>query len=240
MAGFSTILSALKLARPGSRHDAATATAAETTRTHFQTPDQTAKCVVIALAMMVLPTSALAATFYFTPCGSHQNCSQSASLANASRRRRQIRDAACAAQDRCCCCQPRQSGGNLVAEINIGRIIRAKGYETFVANGRQCASACGLIWLAGVRRLGERNARNRLRHAAFIYRANRYGYAVEKGMGNALVGAYLNELGGLHLSARLARHRQRGDRVGPFAASAHGSFWHEVEYRTVLLMAVVE
>jgi hypothetical protein len=166
---------------------------AEPTRSRFQNPGQTVKRVVIALAMMVLPTSALAATFHFTPCGSHQNCftigivgELQAGDGDTFAMQLALRkiDVAVVSLD--------SPGGNLVAGINIGRIIRTKGYETFVANGRQCASACGLIWLAGVRRLGERNARIGF-HAAFI--TNRYGYAVEKGMGNALVGAYLNELG---------------------------------------------
>src|SRR5262249_30341744 len=40
-------------------------------------------------------------------------------------------------------------GGNLLAGLRIGEFIRAKDFETMVAPGHLCASACALIWLGG-------------------------------------------------------------------------------------------
>ena len=41
-------------------------------------------------------------------------------------------------------------GGNLDSALEIGKLIRARGFTT-VAKG-DCKSACALIWLAGVER----------------------------------------------------------------------------------------
>src|SRR5689334_5785559 len=38
-------------------------------------------------------------------------------------------------------------GGSLVAGIEIGKIIRFRNFETLVANGARCASACAIAWL---------------------------------------------------------------------------------------------
>ena len=43
-------------------------------------------------------------------------------------------------------------GGLVVEAIGIGGAIRPYGFNTFVADGTMCASACGMIWLAGERR----------------------------------------------------------------------------------------
>src|SRR5436190_7476545 len=46
-----------------------------------------------------------------------------------------------------------ESDGGLVTEaIQIGEVIRLKGYATGVINGSVCNSSCGLIWLAGTPR----------------------------------------------------------------------------------------
>jgi hypothetical protein len=42
------------------------------------------------------------------------------------------------------------SGGNLMAGIEIGETIRAKGFDTLVLY--RCASACALAWLGGAER----------------------------------------------------------------------------------------
>ena len=42
-------------------------------------------------------------------------------------------------------------GGNPIVAIAIGRIIRARSFDTQITTGT-CASACGLIWLAGKHR----------------------------------------------------------------------------------------
>lgn len=82
-------------------------------------------------------------------------------------------------------------GGNLHAGLAIGRAIRLSGFATAVSPDALCASACALTWLAGSPRLLD--VRSRLGfHAA--YRLMN-GKASESGAANALVGAYLNQLG---------------------------------------------
>jgi len=48
--------------------------------------------------------------------------------------------------------------GMVVEAIDIGNTIRIFKFNTFVADGAICASACGLIWLAGDRRYLGANA----------------------------------------------------------------------------------
>ena len=43
-------------------------------------------------------------------------------------------------------------GGNLVAGIEIGRLIRLRNFVTGVAPKTRCASACALAWLGGTQR----------------------------------------------------------------------------------------
>src|SRR5262249_52406243 len=43
-------------------------------------------------------------------------------------------------------------GGNMLASLQIGAIIREKRFMTVVPDQTMCASGCALIWLAGVRR----------------------------------------------------------------------------------------
>jgi hypothetical protein len=80
-------------------------------------------------------------------------------------------------------------GGNLVAALRIGEAIRREGFSTFVPDGRRCASACALVWLAGVERFIGADASISF-HAA-------YGAAsgTETGVGNAMIGAYLTKIG---------------------------------------------
>jgi len=82
-------------------------------------------------------------------------------------------------------------GGNLLAGIEIGKAIRLKGFSTVVPDGVQCASACALAWLGGRRRFLSDTARVGF-HAAYI---KAEGQAAVSSAGNALVGAYLNQLG---------------------------------------------
>lgn len=82
-------------------------------------------------------------------------------------------------------------GGNLLAGIGIGKAIRLKEFVTAVGEGDECASACGLAWLGGIKRLAHPKARIGF-HAAYV---EKEGQASESGSGNALVGAYLNQLG---------------------------------------------
>jgi hypothetical protein len=80
-------------------------------------------------------------------------------------------------------------GGSLLAGIRIGEIIRLKGFVTVVADGARCASACATAWLGGVRRFMGEQARIGF-HAAY-----RSDTTSESGMGNAVLGAYLNSIG---------------------------------------------
>jgi hypothetical protein len=82
-------------------------------------------------------------------------------------------------------------GGSLLAGINIGKAIRLKEFFTLVGEGAECASSCGLAWLGGVKRFAFPGARIGF-HAAYVERG---GQATESGAGNAVVGAYLNQLG---------------------------------------------
>lgn len=82
-------------------------------------------------------------------------------------------------------------GGNVIAAIEIGKAIRIKEFSTLVGQNVECASACGLVWLAGNRRYVHPEARIGF-HAAYETQS---GQARESGVGNALVGAYLNQLG---------------------------------------------
>jgi hypothetical protein len=78
-------------------------------------------------------------------------------------------------------------GGNLMAGIEIGEIIRAKGFNTFVTY--RCASACALAWLGGVHRSMTPDALIGF-HAASDSQSGEV-----TGVGNAVMGAYLNKIG---------------------------------------------
>jgi hypothetical protein len=84
-----------------------------------------------------------------------------------------------------------ESEGGLVGEaIQIGEVIRLKGYATGVINGSVCNSSCGLIWLAGSPRGLSKSARVGF-HAAY----SRSGDSIsESGVANAMVGRYLTLL----------------------------------------------
>lgn len=82
-------------------------------------------------------------------------------------------------------------GGNTRAALGIGRTVAQYGYGTYVGEQGVCASACGLIWLAGKPRMASATARVGL-HASYV---KQDGVDVETGSANALVGRYLGELG---------------------------------------------
>jgi hypothetical protein len=82
------------------------------------------------------------------------------------------------------------NGGSLLAGIEIGKKIRLRNYITYVPTGI-CASACAFAWLGGTKRLMGPGALVGF-HAAYV---TENGQATESGAGNALLGAYLNELG---------------------------------------------
>jgi len=82
----------------------------------------------------------------------------------------------------------RSDGGSVTAAIQIGEIIRLKGFTTSVAQDARCASACALAWLGGIKRFMSADSKIGF-HAAY----NPDGR--ESGVGNAMIGAYLNKIG---------------------------------------------
>jgi hypothetical protein len=82
-------------------------------------------------------------------------------------------------------------GGIVKTGLEIGKAIKLRGFATAVAPGTLCASACALTWLAGSPRFLDATSKLGF-HAA--YRVVD-GKATESGVGNALVGAYLNQIG---------------------------------------------
>jgi hypothetical protein len=92
-------------------------------------------------------------------------------------------------------------GGSVLAGIEIGEAIRLKGFQTLVVE--RCASACALAWLGGTQRFMKAGAQIGF-HAAYDSDSRR-----ESGVGNAMVGAYLNRIGLPYWSARAACVRGR-------------------------------
>lgn len=82
-------------------------------------------------------------------------------------------------------------GGNLLAGLRIGDMIRTAGLDTAVSYDAQCASACALAWLGGKERMMFPTSLVGF-HAAY---SSDSGTPAESGVGNALVGAYMNNLG---------------------------------------------
>jgi hypothetical protein len=80
-------------------------------------------------------------------------------------------------------------GGSVVAGIEIGRLIRLRNFVTLVPSNMRCASACALAWLGGTHRLMGTDAQIGF-HAAYNMDSKQ-----ETGVGNALVGAYLSQIG---------------------------------------------
>lgn len=83
------------------------------------------------------------------------------------------------------------SGGSVIDGLAIGGHIRSNKFFTAVPNNTMCVSACALIWLAGTQRFAEDSSLIGF-HAAYIYKNGR---PTETGVGNALIGSYLNRLG---------------------------------------------
>jgi hypothetical protein len=81
----------------------------------------------------------------------------------------------------------RSEGGDVVAGVQIGETIRRKGFSSLVV-GKSCASACAVAWLGGAPRLMAPAAQVGF-HAAYDTKTGQ-----ETGVGNALIGAYLNKI----------------------------------------------
>ena len=82
-------------------------------------------------------------------------------------------------------------GGRVSPAIEIGTIIRLKGYETAVEEG-QCSSACALIWLAGEPRVMS-NFSSIGFHAPYV--TGNDGQRISGASQGARVGSYLTRLG---------------------------------------------
>jgi hypothetical protein len=80
------------------------------------------------------------------------------------------------------------NGGSVIAGLAIGSRIQEKRWMTMV--DRRCVSVCGLIWLSGSPRVAPEKGGSIGFHAAYNESDGR-----ESGAANALVGAYLKELG---------------------------------------------
>jgi hypothetical protein len=82
-------------------------------------------------------------------------------------------------------------GGIVMQALAIGEIIHSKRYDTVVGDDAICASACGLMWLAGSSRLVSNTAKIGF-HAAYVGDGNA---SQASGVGNAFIGAYLTRIG---------------------------------------------
>jgi predicted nucleic acid-binding Zn-ribbon protein len=80
-------------------------------------------------------------------------------------------------------------GGVSWTGIRIGQIIRQHGFTTAVPDGATCSSACSLAWLGGRGRFIGQNARVGF-HAARVVDGKEVSAP-----GNAIIGAYLHEIG---------------------------------------------
>src|SRR6266568_300448 len=98
------------------------------------------------------------------------------------------------------------NGGSVVTGIQIGEMIRLRQFHTLVPAGARCASACALAWLGGTRRFMGPGARIGLPAAS----DPKSGQVT--GVGNALLGAYLNRVG-LSYSAVIYVAQARPDSV---------------------------
>jgi hypothetical protein len=83
-------------------------------------------------------------------------------------------------------------GGSALAGMEMGKIIHQRNFITGVPNNSMCASACALMWLGGSERLIAAGGAVGF-HAVYISQGN--GTLKTSSEGNALVGAYLHELG---------------------------------------------
>jgi hypothetical protein len=82
-------------------------------------------------------------------------------------------------------------GGSVTPALEMGRAIRLKGFSTAVPPDTLCASACALIWLAGSPRFLSLTSHIGF-HASYTVSE---GKPSESGVSNALVGAYLDQIG---------------------------------------------
>jgi len=87
-------------------------------------------------------------------------------------------------------------GGSVEVGLSIGSEIALRGFTTLVLDGPGCHSICAVIWVSGARRYMSPDASISV-HAAYelVNREDGTTDAPASGVGNATIGAYLNELG---------------------------------------------
>lgn len=87
-------------------------------------------------------------------------------------------------------------GGNVQEGISIAAEIAYRGFNTLVSDGDGCHSICAIIWTSGATRYMAREADISV-HAAYrpISQGTFQLRAAESGHANAMIGAYLNEVG---------------------------------------------
>ena len=83
-------------------------------------------------------------------------------------------------------------GGAALAGMEMGKLIHLKHFATFVPEDTLCVSSCALMWLAGSPRLIAPGGAVGF-HAVYMPQGD--GKLMTSGSGNALVGAYLDQLG---------------------------------------------
>jgi hypothetical protein len=81
-------------------------------------------------------------------------------------------------------------GGSEVAAINIGNVIRSRGWNTYAYN--VCTSACAIIWLAGTQAYSHDQALIGFHAASWT---DGRGHRRSDGPGNAWLGKYYSDLG---------------------------------------------
>ena len=93
-------------------------------------------------------------------------------------------------------------GGSMFDGLDIGEFVRERGFATFVRSGDKCVSACANIWIAGSTQYFPKEGKARIGfHGSYLMATNRDGTVVKSAKpeadpgGNAVVGAYLNQLG---------------------------------------------
>lgn len=95
-------------------------------------------------------------------------------------------------------------GGSVDVGLSIGSEIAIRGFSTIVLDGDGCHSICAVIWVSGAARYMSPDAEISV-HAAYslVDEASGSLEALPSGVGNAMIGAYLNEIG---LSARAIKY----------------------------------
>jgi hypothetical protein len=93
-------------------------------------------------------------------------------------------------------------GGAAMDGLEIGELIRERGFSTFVRKGEDCESSCALIWASGSTQYAASEGGSHIGfHGVYSMYVDKNGYPVKdtkpeaSPSGNAMVGAYLWQLG---------------------------------------------